>query len=82
MLKANDAGEMKEWLNAISSEAVRTEERRVIDWWTDLFGSVSIFVLRLCKLMRAFVNCVLFRLVQWIPNPCVKLFVNELHQFE
>jgi len=39
MLKANDAGEMKEWLNAISSEAVRTEERRVIDWWTDLFGS-------------------------------------------
>jgi hypothetical protein len=40
MLKSEDVITMNEWLDAISSEALRTEEVKKVDWWLELFGRV------------------------------------------
>jgi hypothetical protein len=40
MLKSEDVITMNEWLDAISSEALRTEEVKQVDWWFELFGRV------------------------------------------
>jgi hypothetical protein len=65
MLKSEDLITMNEWLDAISSEALRTEEVKHVDWWIELFGQVEIifFLLRITD----------FRFVHLIR----KLFVHQ-----
>lgn len=52
MLKSDDVITMNEWLDAISSEALRTEEVKQVDWWADLFGKVFRFFFSIFHTMQ------------------------------
>lgn len=72
MLKSEDAITMNEWLDAIGSEAVRTENVKQVDWWLELFG----------KVQSTFSTCLIkFRFVPLIPKLSVNQFVIETHPF-
>ena len=41
MLRAEGPEEMTSWLTAITDESTRTQQRPVVDWWSELFGEVT-----------------------------------------
>lgn len=74
---------MNEWLNAISSEACRTEEVKQTDWWNELFGKVNLFYIIFLLFFQLFFYFLLFfRLIHLIQKQLEKLFVIEIHHFQ